>query len=127
MHDGTDIKGFAGFASQWLIMKGQFWLLKRSFSMNAILEMVGYFFIIVTIIILMELFGVPVIAVLTKGDTLNIPAFGLLRDKGFKGAEAMKRAPDVAAQMLSKHKLNIESQLNGKKYPPKAYLPMASK
>ena len=94
--------------------------------MNAILEMVGYFLIIVIIIILMELFGVPVIAVLTKGDALNIPAFQLLKDEGLKGGEAMQRVPDVAAQMLSKHKLNIESQLKGKKYPPKAYLPMAS-
>ena len=94
--------------------------------MNAILEMVGYFFIIVIIIILMDLFGVPVIAVLTKGDTLNLPAFQILRDRGLTIAEAMSRVPDVAAQMLSKHKLNIESQLNGKKYPPKAYLPMAS-
>ena len=92
--------------------------------MNAILEMVGYFFIIV--IILMELLGVPVIAVLTKGDSLNIPAFQLLKDRGLTMAEAMSRVPDVAAQMLSKHKLKIESQLNGKKYPPKAYLPMAS-
>ena len=115
-----------GTASQWLIMKGQFWQLKRSFSMNVILEKVGYFFITVIIIILMELFGVPVIAVLTKGDALNIPAFQLLKDEGLKGAEAMQRVPDVAAQMLSKHKLNIEGQLNGKKYPPKAYLPMAS-
>ena len=94
--------------------------------MNAILEMVGYFFIIVIVIILMELLGVPVIAVLTKGDTLNIPAFKLLKDEGLTMAEAMPRVPDVAAQMLIRHRLNIESQLNGKKYPPKAYLPMAS-
>ena len=107
-------------------MRGQFWLLKKGFSMNAILEMVGYFFIIVIVIFLMELFGVPVIAVLTKGDTLNIPAFKLLKDEGLTMAEAIPRAPDVAAQMLSKHKLNIESQLKDKNYPPKAYLPMAS-
>ena len=94
--------------------------------MNAILEMVGYFFIIVIVIFLMELFGVPVIAVLTKGDTLNIPAFKLLKDEGLTMAEAMSRVPDVAAQMLSKHKLNIESHLNGTKYHPKAYLSMAS-
>ena len=93
--------------------------------MNAILEMVGYF-IIVIIIILMELFEVPVIAVLTKGDALNIPAFQDLKDEGLTMAEAMLRVPDVAAQMLIRHKLNIESQLNDKKYPPKAYLPMAS-
>ena len=31
-----------GFASQWLIMRGQFWLQKRSSSINAIQEMVGY-------------------------------------------------------------------------------------
>ena len=94
--------------------------------MNAILEMVGYFFIIVIVIFLMELFGVPVIAVLTKGDTLKIPAVQLLKDRGLTMAEAMSRVPDVAAQMLSKHKLKIESQLNDKRYPPKAYLPMVS-
>ena len=110
-------------------MRGQFWLLKRSFSINATLEMVGYFIIIVIVIILMEMLGVPVIVVLTKGDTLNIPAFHFLRYRGLSQltmAEAMQGVPDTAAQMLSKHKLNIESQLNSAKYPPKAYLPMAS-
>ena len=88
--------------------------------------MVGYFFIIVIVIILMELLGVPVIAVLTKGDALNIPAIELLKDEGLTMVEAMPRVPGVAAQMLREHKLNIESQLNGKKYPPKVYLSMAS-
>ena len=36
------LDGDLGFASQWLIMRGQFWLQKRSSSMNAIQEMVGY-------------------------------------------------------------------------------------
>ena len=33
-------------------MKGQFWLQKRSFLMNAILGMVGYFIVMVMVIIL---------------------------------------------------------------------------
>ena len=94
--------------------------------MNATLQMVGYFIIIVIAIILMEMLGVPVIVVLTKGDALNMPAFKLLKDEGLTMVEAMSRVPDVAAQMLSKYKLNIESQLNGTKYPPRVYLPMAS-
>ena len=63
---------------------------------------------------------------LTKGDTLNILAFKLLKDVGLTMAEAMPRVPDVAAQMLMRHKLNIETQLNDKKYPPKAYVAMTS-
>ena len=63
---------------------------------------------------------------LTRGDTLNLPALEQLEEEGLTMAEAMPRVPDVAAQMLSKHKLNIESHLNGTKYHPKAYLSMAS-
>ena len=36
------LDGDIGFASQWLIMRGLFWLQKRSSSMNAIQEMVRY-------------------------------------------------------------------------------------
>ena len=69
----------------------------------------------------------PVIAVLTKGDTLDLPALELLEEEGLTITEAMPRVADVAAQILSKQKKKIESELNTKKYPPKAYLPMASK
>ena len=68
----------------------------------------------------------PVIAVLTKGDTLDLPAFEQLEDEGLTVADAMPKVADVAAQILTQQKMKIESQLNGKKYPPKAYLPMAS-
>ena len=64
---------------------------------------------------------------LTKGDTLNLPAFERLEEEGLTIAEAMPRVADVAAQILSQQKMKIESQLKDKKYPPKAYLPMASK
>ena len=68
----------------------------------------------------------PVIAVLTKGDTLNLPAFEQLEEEGVTMAEAMSRIADVAAQILIQQQMKLESQLKGKKYPPKAYLPMAS-
>ena len=63
---------------------------------------------------------------LTKGDTLSLPAFEQLEDMGFTMTEARPRVADVAAQILSQEQKRIESKLKGKKYPPKAYLPMAS-
>ena len=69
---------------------------------------------------------VPVIAVLTKIDTLNLPALEHLEEEGLTIAEAMPRVADVAAHILSQQQMKIESQLKGKKYPPKVYLPMAS-
>ena len=68
----------------------------------------------------------PVIAVLTKGDTLDLLALELLREDGLKITEAKARVADVAAQILNEQKRKIESGLNTKKYPPKAYLAMAS-
>ena len=65
--------------------------------------------------------------VLTKADALSLPAMSYLREEeGLTVKEARSKAADVAAQMLSRLKREIQSQLNGKKYPPKAYLPMAS-
>ena len=66
------------------------------------------------------------IAVLTKGDALDLPALELLEEEGLTITEAMPRVADVAAQILSQEQRKIESQLNTKKYPPKAYLSMAS-
>ena len=63
---------------------------------------------------------------LTKGDTLDLPAFELLEEEGLTITEAMPRVADVAAQILSQQQKKIESQLSTKKYPPKAYLAMAS-
>ena len=63
---------------------------------------------------------------LTKGDTLKLPAFQQLEEEGLTMAEAMPRVADVAAQILIQQQMKLESQLKGKKYPPKAYLPMAS-
>ena len=64
---------------------------------------------------------------LTKGDALDLPALELLEEEGLTITEAMPRVADVAAQILSQEKRKVESQLNTKKYPPKAYLSMASK
>jgi len=70
---------------------------------------------------------VPVIAVLTKADTLRSPAIGqLVEEEGLTVREAMPRAEELAAEMLSKLRARIESQLSDCKYPPKAYLSMAS-
>ena len=63
---------------------------------------------------------------LTKGDALDLPALELLEEEGLTITEAMSRVADVAAQILSQEQRKIESQLNTKKYPPKAYLSMAS-
>ncbi|KIM58322.1 hypothetical protein SCLCIDRAFT_128390 [Scleroderma citrinum Foug A] len=70
--------------------------------------------------------NVPVIAVLTKTDSLKVPALNQhMREAGITIREAMPRAGEIAAQMLSRLRARIESQLSGCKYPPKAYLPMA--
>ena len=63
---------------------------------------------------------------LTKCDTLELPALEQLEEEGLTITEAMPRVADVAAQILAKEKRKIESGLNTKKYPPKAYLAMAS-
>ena len=51
------LDGGLGFASQWLIMRGQFWLQKRSSSINAIQEMVGYLIVNGVLVILICLLG----------------------------------------------------------------------
>ena len=52
VNDGTDIKGCLGIASQWLSMRDQFCFQKMSFLMNAILGMVGYFVMVMVIILI---------------------------------------------------------------------------
>ena len=67
------------------------------------------------------------IAVLTKADTLKLPALNqLTRKEGLTMREAKKIVEEFAADMLSKIRTRIESQLSDCKYPPKAYLSMAS-
>ena len=73
-----------------------------------------------------DCWGVPVIAVLTKADALKLPALNQLMREGLAMREAKPRVGEFAAEMLRKLKARIESQLNGCKYPPKAYLSMAS-
>ena len=115
-----------GIASQWLNMNDQFWLQKRSFSMNATLGMVSplplpllWFWY--------DWWGVPVIAVLTKADTLNLPACQQIKEEGLAICEEiLPRIADVASQLLSNLRGEIESQLKDSKYPPKAYLSLAS-
>ena len=63
---------------------------------------------------------------LTKADTLNLPALEHLEEEGLTWDEAMPKVADVAAQILSQQQMKIESELKGMKYPPKAYLAMAS-
>ena len=68
------------------------------------------------------------IAVLTKADALKLPAVQELMEKGdLTMREAMPRVADLEAQMLSRLRGIIENCLSGSKYPPKAYLSMASK
>ncbi|KIM68385.1 hypothetical protein SCLCIDRAFT_1209209 [Scleroderma citrinum Foug A] len=69
--------------------------------------------------------NVPVIAVLTKADALTLPALSQLRDEGLTMREAMPKAGELAAQMLSILESGIENQLCSCRYPPKAYLTTA--
>ena len=67
------------------------------------------------------------IVVLTKGDALRLPALNkIMREEGLTMREAKPRVEEFAAEMLSKLRARIESQLSGCKYPPKAYLSTAS-
>ena len=45
----------------------------------------------------------------------------------FSKMEAMSRVDNAVMQMLGDLKRKIENKLNGFKYPPKAYLPLACK
>ena len=64
---------------------------------------------------------------LTKADTLKFPALNqLMRERGLTMREAKPRVGEFAEEMLSKLRAKTESQLSGCKYPPKAYLSMAS-
>ena len=67
------------------------------------------------------------ITVLTKADALKIPAVHkLMGEEGLEMTEVMPRVEECALQLLGKLRKRIESQLNGSKYPPKAYLSMTS-
>ena len=68
------------------------------------------------------------IIILTKADTLKVPAvFQLMKEQGLEMREAMPKVADFAAQMLSKLRRRIENELNGSKYPPKNYVSMSSR
>ena len=67
------------------------------------------------------------IAVLTKADTLTLPACHQLKKEGLEMCqEILPRVADVASQLLNNLRGKIESQLKDSKYPPKAYLSLAS-
>ena len=67
------------------------------------------------------------IAVLTKADTLTLPAFQQLKREGLEICqEILPRVADVASQLLNNLRGKIESQLKDSNYPPKAYLSLAS-
>ena len=87
--------------------------------------MVSCFIVINVTIVIVG--AVPVIAVLTRADALKCEAIGQLRDKGVQMKEAISRAGELTEQILNDVRANIESQLSGCKYPPKAYIAMAGK
>ena len=67
------------------------------------------------------------IAVLTKADTLKLPALNqLMRERGLTMREAKPRVGEFATELSGKLRARIESHLSSCKYPPKAYLTMAS-
>ena len=66
------------------------------------------------------------IAVLTKADTLKLPAASqLMEEENLAMREVMPRVEEYALQLLDKLQKRIEIQLNDTKYPPKVYLSMA--
>ena len=68
------------------------------------------------------------VAVLTKADALKLPAVNqLMKEEGLAMEEVMPRVEEYRLQLLDELRKKIESQLNGRKYPPKVYLSMASK
>ena len=68
------------------------------------------------------------VAVLTKADALKVPALSqYMREKGLTMREAIPNVGEMMAQMLSRLRARIESQLSGCKHPPKAYVTMACK
>ena len=70
----------------------------------------------------------PVIVVLTKADTLKLPAVQqLIEEHGWTMKKAMPKAADLAVQMLSKLKGRLEKELNSSKYPPKDYVVTSSR
>ena len=72
--------------------------------------------------------AVPVIAVLTKADALKLLAASQLmeEEEHLTMREVMPRVKGFASQLQDKLRNRIESQLVGSKYPPKAYVSMAS-
>ena len=68
------------------------------------------------------------IAVLTKADALNVPALHQLKKERLGVCKKIKlqEVEDVASHLLNTLREKIESQLKGSKYPPKAYLSLAS-
>ena len=67
------------------------------------------------------------IVVLTKADTLTLPACQQLKKEGLAMCqEILPRVKNVASQLLNNLKGKIESQLKDSKYPPKAYQSLAS-
>ena len=70
----------------------------------------------------------PVIVVLTKADTLKLPAVHqLMKEHGMTMEKAMPGVADFAAHLLSKLKRRLEKELNSSKYPPKDYVVMSSR
>ena len=70
----------------------------------------------------------PVITVLTKADTLKVPAVHqLMKEHHLTMQEAMPKVADCAAQMLSKLRGRLERELNSSNYPPKDYVAMSSR
>ena len=68
------------------------------------------------------------IVVLTKADTLKVPAaHQLLREQGLTMKEVMPKVANFAAQMLSELRRRVEDELNGSKYPPKDYVSLTSR
>lgn len=66
----------------------------------------------------MNSFAVPVIAIFTKCEALEVTAMCTLQREGYTYMQAMEKAPVHAQEILN----TIHLQLKEKKYPPQGYV-----
>jgi hypothetical protein len=70
---------------------------------------------------------VPVIVLLTKADTLRLPAVQQLQKRGCTWEEAIDKAVEEERDILHRLMESIEHSLETCKFPPQSYLPLSGK
>ncbi|KAI6165142.1 GTP-binding protein [Pisolithus thermaeus] len=65
---------------------------------------------------------VPVMVLLTKGDSLELDAIEELEDEGCEIEEAQERVSEKQKELMKKWLAHIEHELSNCKFPPKGYV-----